>query len=63
MLTQIELGRLADFMLEVVECDEAFEDDEFGIEFEGHRFYVERYLDNYRIELGHQDDVVFIPRH
>ncbi|WP_088190114.1 hypothetical protein [Sphingobium sp. Z007] len=63
MLTQVELVRLADFMLEVVECDAGFEEDEFCCIFEGHRLYVERYLSHYRIEVSHEDDVIELPRH
>lgn len=63
MLTQVELAQLADFMLEVVECDADFEEDEFCCSWNGHRLYVERYLTHYRIELGHEDDVVELPRH
>ncbi|PZU07659.1 MAG: hypothetical protein DI606_16385 [Sphingobium sp.] len=63
MLTQVELAQLADFMLEVVECDADFEEDEFCCTWNGTRLYVERYLTHYRIELGHEDDVVELPRH
>ena len=63
MLTQIELNQLADFMLEVVECDAAYEEDEFSVSWNGHQLYVERYLTHFRIEVGHEDDVVELPRH
>ena len=62
MLTQIELNRLADFMFEVVECDANYAEDEFSVTFEGHRLYVERYVSHFRIEVGHEDDVVELPR-
>ena len=62
MLTQIELNRLADFMFEVVECDADYEEDEFCVSFEGHRLYVERYVSHFRIEVGHEDNVVELPR-
>jgi len=63
VLTQIELTRLADFMFEVVECDADYEEDEFCCTFEGTRLYVERYLSHYRIEIGHENNVVELPRH
>ncbi|MEK7456472.1 hypothetical protein GS397_07185 [Sphingobium yanoikuyae] len=62
-LNNVELGQLADFMIEVVECDANFEEDEFCVVWNGHRLYVERYLSHYRIEVGHEDDVVELPRH
>lgn len=63
MLTQIELIQLTDYMLEVVDCDAGFEEDEFAVSWNGHRLYVERYISHFRIEVGHEDDVVEIPRH
>ena len=63
MLTEIELTRLADFMFEGVECDPGYEEDEFCVTFDGNRLYVERYISHYRIEIGHEDNVVEIPRH
>ena len=62
MLTQIELSNLADFMLYEVECCSDYEEDEFCVNWNGHRLYVERYLSHYRIEIGHEDDVVELPR-
>ncbi|QWT14551.1 hypothetical protein [Sphingobium xenophagum] len=56
------MNQLADFMLEVVECDADFEEDDFCVTWIGRRLYVERYLSHYRIELGHEDDVVELPR-
>ncbi|MGA1849448.1 hypothetical protein VH570_01255 [Sphingobium sp. HT1-2] len=63
MLTQVEMNQLADFMFEVVECDAAYEEDDFAVTWNGHRLYVERYLSHYRIEIDHEDDVVELPRH
>lgn len=64
MVTQIELdlSKLADFMLEVVECSPDYEEDEFSVMFDGHRLYCERYITHYRIEVGHEDSVVELPR-
>ncbi|WP_152522573.1 hypothetical protein [Sphingobium ummariense] len=63
MLTQIELTQLTDYMLEVVDCNAGFEEDEFAVNWNGHRLYVERYISHFRIEVGHEDDVLEIPRH
>lgn len=59
----LDLNKLVDFMFEEVECCSDFEEDEFCVSFDGHRLYVERYPTHYRIEIGHEDDVVEIPRH
>lgn len=63
MLTQVELTQLADFMLEVVECDADYEEDEFCVSWNGHRLYVERYLSHYLIEVDHEDNTIELPRH
>ncbi len=60
MLTQVELNALADYLLETVDCHPDYEDDCFGISFEGHRFYVERQIDCFRVELG--SEVLELPR-
>lgn len=61
-LNDQELAALADYLIEVVECDPAYEDDSFSITFYGVRLYCERYNDSYRVEVGHEDDVVELPR-
>jgi hypothetical protein len=63
LLNTQELGELADFMLCEIDCSADYEDDCFGVEWQGRKLYVERYRTHFRIELGHQHDVVEIPRH
>lgn len=55
---QIDHSALANFILDVCDCSEIYEADEFVIELEGQRFYVERrrrwfilHIDNDRIRL------------
>jgi hypothetical protein len=62
LLNDQELAALADHLIEVVECDPEYEDDAFAITFYGVRIYCERYRTFYRAEIGHQDDVVELPR-
>lgn len=62
MLTQYELNQLTDYMLEVIDCDADFEEDEFCVTWNGHRLYVERYVSHFRIEVGHEDAVLELPR-
>ncbi|WP_188064121.1 hypothetical protein [Sphingobium sp. KCTC 72723] len=63
MQSQIDLNKLADFMFEDIETSPDYEEDEFSFHFQGVRCYCERYVTHYRIELGHEDDVVELPRH
>ncbi len=61
-MEQIDLDALADYMLSTVDCSAEFEDDAFGIEFRGERFYVERYSTHFYME--DRDGTVFeLPRH
>lgn len=62
-LNTIELSALADHLINVIDCSPEYEDDQFAITFEGVRCYVERYRDAFRVEVGHEDDVVELPRH
>lgn len=62
LLTNEELAQLADYIVEVIECDPEYEADEFAFTFNGVRIYSERYLTHYRLEIGHEDDVVELPR-
>jgi hypothetical protein len=57
-----ELARLADYLICEIDCSEEYEDDQFAISFSGVRCYVERYNDCFRVEVGHEDDVVHLPR-
>ena len=59
--TNVNLTALADYMLTVVDCSEEFEDDAFGIQFEGERFYVERYMSHFYMETAH-GQVFELPR-
>jgi hypothetical protein len=63
MLNNAELSALADHLACVIECSAEYEDDQFAFTFEGVRLYVERYVSHFRIEIGHEDNVVEIPRH
>lgn len=47
---QIDLAKLADFMLEEVDCSPEFEEDAFRVDYNGHAFYVERYTTHFLIE-------------
>ena len=58
-----ELAALADHLINVIDCSEEYEEDCFAITFNGVRCYVERYRDAFRVEVGHEDDVVELPRH
>lgn len=62
MQQQLDLNKLADFMLYEVECCADYEEDCFAVTFDGQRLYVERYLTFYRIEVGHEDEVLELPR-
>lgn len=62
MLTQIDLSALADYIVFTLECDPEYEDDSFAFSFEGQRIYAERYISHYRLEIGHEDNVVELPR-
>lgn len=61
-MEQIDLNALADYMLGTVDCCEDYEDDAFGIEFRGERFYVERYSSHFYME-DRNGTVFEIPRH
>lgn len=59
---QIDLAALADFMFTTMDCSEDYEDDAFGVEFRGQRFYVERYATHFYME--DRDGTAFeLPRH
>lgn len=62
MQMQIDLSKLADFIIEDIETSPDFEDDQFAFTFQDVRCYCERYLTHYRVELGHEDFVVELPR-
>lgn len=62
LLNNTELNALTDYMLCEVDCSADYEDDCFGLRWEGHALYVERYISHFRIELDHQDNVLEIPR-
>jgi hypothetical protein len=61
-MEQIDLNALADYMLGTVDCSEDYEDDAFGVEFRGERFYVERYSSHFYME-DRNGTVFEIPRH
>ncbi|PNU04589.1 hypothetical protein [Novosphingobium guangzhouense] len=61
-LNNTELAQLADHLVYNIDCNPDFEDDAFAITFRGVRCYIERYRDNFRVEVGHEDDVVQLPR-
>ncbi|WP_242152546.1 hypothetical protein [Sphingomonas sp. BAUL-RG-20F-R05-02] len=63
MLTQIELNAIADFAINNFDYDAKYEDDQFAVTIEGVRCYCERYNTHFRIEVGHEDNVVELPRH
>ncbi|MBT0671293.1 hypothetical protein HT136_23255 [Novosphingobium profundi] len=62
-LTTSELEQLADYLVFEADCSPEFEGDDFAITFLGVRCYVERYIGFFRVEVGHQDNVVELPRH
>lgn len=47
---QIDLAKLADFMLEEVDCSPDFEEDAFRVDYAGQVFYVERYTSHFYME-------------
>lgn len=57
---QIDFEALADFLTYTVDCSADYEEDQFGVEFQGSRFYVERHRDCFRIEAG--GEVLELPR-
>lgn len=63
MLTQIDLTAIADFALNNFDYDAEYEDDQFAVTIQDTRCYVERYRTHFRIEVGHEDNVVELPRH
>ena len=58
---QIDLNALADYMLFTVDCSADFEEDAFSMEFNGQRFYVERYTTHFYMETKH-GEVFELPR-
>lgn len=62
-LNTSELEQLADYLVCEVDCSSEFEDDCFAITFLGVRCYVERYIGFFRVEVGHKDNAVELPRH
>lgn len=58
-----ELEQLADYLVFEADCSSEFEDDSFAITFLGMRCYVERRRAHFRVEIGHRDNVVELPRH
>ncbi|GFE72399.1 hypothetical protein [Novosphingobium sp. TCA1] len=62
LLNNTELSALADYLVCEIDCSAEYEDDQFAVTFSGVRCYVERYRDEFRVEVGHEDDVVFLPR-
>jgi len=61
-LTETELSALALYIETVVDCSEEYEDDQFGLKWEGHAFFVERKRTHYKIALGHGKTFVELPR-
>lgn len=61
MLTQIDLSKFADYMIETIDCSDEYEDDQFGVEFDGERFYIERYPTHFYCE-DRFEQVFLIPR-
>lgn len=55
------LNALADFMLYTVDCSAEFEEDAFSIDFNGERFYVERYTSHFYMESRY-GEVFELPR-
>jgi hypothetical protein len=62
LLNNTELSALADHLINVIDCSPEYEDECFAFTFEGVRLYVERYSDAFRVEVGHEDDVIELPR-
>lgn len=62
-LSNQELEALADYLVCEIDFSADYEEDEFSIEWQGHRLYVERYLSHFRVEVGHEDEVIELPRH
>lgn len=62
LLNTQELEALADYLLCEIDCSADYEEDEFSIEWRGHRLYVERYVGFFRVEVGHEDVVLELPR-
>ena len=60
--TEQELAALADYLICVVDCSEEYEDDQFGLKWEGHSLFVERKRTHYKIALGHGKTFVELPR-
>ena len=50
MVSKIDLAKLADFMIEEVDCLPEYEDDAFSVDYNGERLYVERYTSHFYIE-------------
>ncbi|WP_288484832.1 hypothetical protein [uncultured Novosphingobium sp.] len=62
LLNTQELAQLSDYLICEIDCSPDYEDDAFAVTFLGVRCYVERYRDAFRVEVGHEDDVVELPR-
>lgn len=63
MVTQIDTAALAAFVLDTCDCHEAYEAyeaDEFVVDVEGQRFYVERKRRWFILHVG--DDRIRLPR-
>lgn len=61
-LNNQELAALADYLVEVVECDPEYEDDAFAITFYSVRCFCTRCGDHFKIEVGSPEQVVELPR-
>jgi hypothetical protein len=61
-LNDQELAALADYIETVVDCSEEYEDDQFGLHWNGYAFYVERKRSCYKVALGHGQTFVELPR-
>lgn len=59
---QIDYSALAHYVEATLDYSPDYEDDEFAFTFAGVRCYCERYRTHFRIEVGHEDDVVELPR-
>jgi hypothetical protein len=62
LLNNTELAQLSDYLICEIDCSAEYEDDQFAFTFSGVRLYVERYPSFFRVEVGHEDDVVELPR-
>lgn len=60
-IDQTNLNALADYMLNTVDCSAEFEEDAFSLQFQGERFYVERYTSHFYMETRH-GEVFELPR-